>query len=778
MDQHSSTNSFGKRRNDDPPRRGQYPLRPEREMMRHQQDSRRDADSYPQRDTERHPRSYYPQKRPVDRYRPGPPGSYQFAPRRVTRQPSRFGPAARETTTQERYYTARTSLSRAAGSTHRFQELDSDPVIPLPVEAAPSPEREEALPSRGEDEYELLNDAGGLLRRFTKKTCEVITETITEYSRDSYMSAIEVLQRACREVALKSGAVLEVHHCWLYWRKKGMESGGARRWPSNPDDVDKEVETYRQLKSSKSDSERAAYSARLSATPVTAESSANAGTTETVASSGPVQNPRHWPQAEKEFLFGRVQARRNFQDRMSEKAFWRLVGAAMREEGYTRTTEECREWFEKHGRRYFKYDESRYFTRPDVRCAIDSRMPNRVMTPEDSPVGDARRRRRGDSQRTGGRLRSRMSMAQSSPRTPKTPKANKPRTSDSVLHDYNSWKGGYRNRDKIAKNAGDHPLELIRPSAGERFELYTTETRETYDAYEGYDSPPSPAASQPGSPLFVTQDEPQTERNYDPSARNSTSSLFSSSSPLRESQSMMPDETSMPEERVESIGDIEPGETITSEERIGSGETVPADENDLPSLQPNETEDVEDGVQWISDEWGFATPPTMRPSELDDIAPLDNPSDFNSSLNSATTNSSDFSTFATLPNFDDSLTSNETVEEDPMIQPSSPSNVESENRNSSESEAQLLREQQERTDLEIFNLRANYQRVKEARDDDRKKLDDTAQEIDLVVLRRAEQLDSKAANEAEMERIEAELEEKNRVKQALSIALEELEFCG
>ncbi|TGO58950.1 hypothetical protein BCON_0049g00030 [Botryotinia convoluta] len=770
MEQHSGTNSFGKRDNNDPPRREEYRLRPRREMWADHQDSRRDSDSYASRYDRNQPR------REVDRYRPGYRRENPYFPRvphrnHAARYPSRLGPGTRETTTQgsqpSRFDTARTSLSSAAGSADTSQEFESAPMVSHPVEAAPSPEKEEAPPSRAEDEYELLSEYhGGSLRRFTKRMCDVITETITENSGDDYMSPIEILNRACKNVALKTGTILEVHDCWLYWRKKVMQSNIAQPWPDSLDDVDKEVAEYRQLKNTKSDSARAAYAARLATTAVTCGSSATAGTTETVAASEPAKNPKYWPQEEKNFLFEMIKKRRNGQYRVKTKGFWTIVGAAMRREGYTRKSEEYREWFEKHGRRYFNYDETVYYSRPGDRRVGAGRMQHGVMTPEDSPVGDARRRRRGDPQLNGGRVRSRGSLAQRSPRTPRTPKPVKPRMSSVVLHDVNSLANGYRIVDKTAKAAENFPLQLITPSTGERFEPFTTEAREVYDPS------PSSAASPPGNPLFIIEDEPQTERSLDPSARNSTISRLSSTPPLTDSQSMMP------EERVGSIGKIEPVETMTPDGKIGSTEAMPENENNASSLQPNETDDTKDDIQWIGDEWGFATPPTMRPSGTDDMAQIDNQIDFNSSHISASTDSSDPSTFATPPSFDDSLTSNETTEEIPLSQPVFTSNVDSENNNSSESEAQLLREQQERTDLEISNLRANYLIAKEAGDDDRKKLDDTAQELDILIVRRAEQLESQTANLAEMQRIEAELQEKEKVKQVLSVALEVLGFNG
>ncbi|KAF5874648.1 uncharacterized protein Bfra_004661 [Botrytis fragariae] len=791
MEQHSSTNSFGKRDNEDPLSREEYMLRPQRDeyLLRHQremwedhQDSRRGSESYASR--------YYRKqsRRVVDSYRPSDRTNNPYFPRvphrnHAARQPPRLGPGTRETTTQgsqtSRFDTARTSLGSVTGSAGASEDFESAPLVSYPVEAVPSPEREEAPSSRAEDEYELLSEhAGGPIRRFTKKMCDVITETITENSDDDYMSAIEILSRACNNVAVKTGTYLEVHDCWLYWRKKGMQRDIAPRWPENLDDVDEEVEKYRQLKTAKSDSARAAYAARLATTPVPAGSSATAETTETVAVPGPARTSRYWPQEEKDFLFEMVKARKDKQYRVKAKKFWMMVGAAMGREKYTRTSEEYREWFEKHGRRYFNYDETVYYSRPGDRRVSAGRMQHGVMTPEDSPVGDANRRRRGGSQLNSGRVKPRASMAQKSPRTPKTPKPVMPRMSSVVIHDMNSVANGYRIRDKTAKNAEEYPLQLITPSAGERFEPFTTETREAYDP------PPSPAASPPGSPLFVTEDEPQTDRNLVPLARESISSRSSPTPALTSDQSAIPDETKSPRETSES------GETMTSnegiysidptasDERIDSRETISAEVVHTPFSRPNETEDAEDGVQWVSDEWGFATPPIMRPSGMDDRAPMDNQIDFNSSHISASTDSSDPSTSATPPVFDDSLTSNEKTEEIPLSQPVSTNDIESENNHSSESEAQLLREQQERTDLEISNLRANYLRIKEAGDDDRKKLDDTAEELVILILRRAEQLESQTANLAEMQRIEAELQEKENVKQALSIALEELEFYG
>ncbi|TGO25926.1 hypothetical protein BPAE_0070g00460 [Botrytis paeoniae] len=770
MEQYSSTNSFGKRDNDDPPRRQEYRLRSQREMWENHQDSNG------QRYDRNQPR------RVVDRYRPSYRRGNTYFPRvphrnHVARHPSRLGPGTRETTTQgsqtSRFDTARTSLSSATTSAGASEELDSAPMVSYPAEAAPSPEKEEAPSSRAEDEYELLSEhAGGPLRRFTKRMCDVITETITESSGD-YMSAIEVLSRACNNVAMKTGKILEIHDCWLYWHKKGMQRDIAPRWPENLDDVDKEVEKYRQLKTAKSDSARAVYAAPLATAPVTSGSSATAGTTETVTAPGPARTFKYWPQEEKDFLFEMVKKRQKVQHLVKTKGLWTRVGAAMRREGYTRTSEEYREWFEKHGRRYFNYDETVYYSRPGDRRVSAGRMQHGVMTPEDSPVGDANRRRRGVSQLNSGRVRPRASMAQRSPRTPRTPKPVKPRMSSVVLHDMNSLANGYRIVDKTAKKAEEYPLQLITPSTGQRFEPFTTEPREAYDP------PPSPVASPPGSPLLVTEDEPQIERDLVPSAWNSPSSRSSPEPAPTAAQSTMPEETKSPEETLKSSETmtsnegIYSGDPTMSDERVYSGETMPEEVNDTSSSQPNETED---GIEWIGEEWGFATPPTMRPSGTDDMAQIDNHIDFESSLISATTDSSDPYTFATPPSFDDSLTPNETTEEAPLFQPGSTSDVESENNNSSESEAQLLREQQERTDLEISNLRANYLRIKEAGDDDRKKLDDTAQELDILILRRAEQLESQTANLAEIQRIEAELKEKNKVKQVLSVALEVLGF--
>lgn len=769
MEQHRSTNSFGKRDNDDPPREEKYLLRQEREEREASQAWTRDSDVYPSR--------YFrdPQGRKVDRYRPNYRPNYRQnnpyfprVPRRnhAPRHPSRLGPGTRETATQRsentRFDTARTSLSGSAESTDTSQEFES--AVSHPVEAAPFPEREAPPPSRAEDEYELLSEhAGGPVRRFTKHMCEVITESIAESSGDDYLSAVEILKRACVNVGIKTGATLEVHDCWMYWRKKVMQSNIALQWPDNLDDVDKEVEQYRQFKSTKSDSTKAAYVARLATIPVTAESSATAETTETVAAPEPARATTYWTRDEQNFLFELVTERQNQQPPMEPRRFWALIGVAMRRRGYTRKFAEYREWFERHGHRYVNHNETVHNSRTGNRRAGAGRMRIGVMTPEDSPVGDTRRRGRGGSQLNRGRMRSNVSLAQRSPRIPKTPRPVKPRRASMFLRDENSWAGGYRNKDRTAKKAEEFPLQLITPSTGERFEPFTTEPRKVYDP------PPSPAASPPGSPLFVTGDEPQIERDLVPSDRNSATSRLSPTPTLTDDQSMMPGETTTP------VGALESGETMTSNERIGSGERMPEEVNETPSLQPSETEDTEDGVQWAGDLWGFATPPTMRPSGTDDMAQMDNQIDFSSSHISASTDSSDPST-ATPPTFDDSLTSNETIEEIPLSQPVSTNDIESGNNHSSESEAQLLREQQERTDLEIANLQANYLRVKEAREDDRKKLDDTAQELDFVILRRAEQLESQTANLAEMQRIEAELEKKSKAKQALSDALEQLEF--
>ncbi|KAF7886860.1 uncharacterized protein EAF02_003507 [Botrytis sinoallii] len=747
MERHSSINSFGKRDNDDPPRKEPRMLKSQREMFADYQDSRRDSDSYASKHFGSTPR------REVDSYRPSHRTHNPYFPRASYRNhavhhPSRLGPGTRETTTQgsenTRFDTARTSLSGVAGSANATEEWESAPLVSHPAEVVASPEREEAPPSRAEDEYELLSEhAGGPIRRFTKLMCDVITKTITENSGNNYLSAIEILSRACNNVAVKTGTFLEVHDCWLYWRKKGMQRDIAPRWPENLDEVDKEVERYRQLKTTKSESTKAAYVARLATAPVTSESSVTPVTTETVAAPGPARKSKHWTQKEKNFLFEMVKARVNKEYRVkSMKYWWSMVGVAMRKEGYTRKSDEYREWFEQHGRKHFSYHETGYYSQPGDLRVHAGRMQhgNGIMTPEDSPVDDAPRKRRGDSQLNSSRVRFKVSLAQKSPRIPKTPKANKPRMASMVAHDNKSWAGGYRVKDKTAKRAEEYPLQLITPSTGERFEPFTTEPRAAYAP------PPSPAASPPGSPLFVTEDEPQiepqNERDSVPSARNSTTSRFSTTPALADYQSMMSDETTTPEEA------LKPDETMTSNEGVYSGEPTTADEridfqetmseevDDTPSLQPNETEDAENSVQWIGDEWGFATPPAMRPSGTDGMTQMDN-------------------------------------HETPLSQPVSTSDIESENSHGSKPEEQLLREQQERTDLEIANLRANYLRVKEAREDDMKKLDDTAEELDIMILRRAEQLESQAANLAEMQRIEAELEEKIKVKQALSGALEE-----
>ncbi|TGO15681.1 hypothetical protein BTUL_0037g00330 [Botrytis tulipae] len=770
MEQHSSTNSFGKRNNDDPPRREEYMLRPQREEWEASQASRRDSDAYPSRQFRK------PQGRKVDRYRPNYRQDNTSSPRvprrnHAARQPSRLGPGTRETTTQRsentRFDTARTSLSGAAGSADTSQEFESAPMVSHPVEAAPSPEREEVPRSRAEDEYELLSEhAGGPIRRFTKHMCDVITESITESSGDDYLSAIEILNRACVDVGIKTGATLGVHDCWMYWRKKVMQSNIALLWPEIIDDVDKEVQNYRQFKNTKSDSTRAAYVARLATTPVIAESSATAETTETVAAPEPARAPTYWTREEQNFLFNLVTERQNHQSPVGARSFWILIGSAMRKKGHTRKFAEYREWFEKHGHTHVNHDETVHNSRPRDRRAGAGRMRVGVLTPEDSPVDDTRRRGRGGSRLSSGGMRSRVSLAQRSPRTPKTPRPLKPRMSSVVLHDEKSWAGGYRNPDRTAKTAEKYPLQLITPSTGERFGPFTTGPRKAYDP------PPSSVASPPGSPLFVNGDEPQIERDLVPSDRNSTTSRLSPTPELTDDQSIMPDETTTP------VGALELGETMTSDERIGSGEAMPEKVDDTPSLQPSETEDAEDGTQWRGDLWGFATPPTMRPSGTDEMAQIDNQIDFNSSHISASTDSSDPSTSATPPAFDDSLTSNQTIEEIPLSQSVSTNDIESGNNDSSETEAQLLREQQERTDLEISDLQANYLRVQEAREDDRKKLDDTAEELDIIILRRAEQLESQTANLAEMQRIEAELEEKTKARQDLSNALEELEFYG
>ncbi|KAF7900902.1 hypothetical protein EAF00_003123 [Botryotinia globosa] len=786
MEQHGGTNSFGKRDNDDPPRREEYMLRPQREAWEASQASRRDSELYPSRQLRK------PQGRKVDRYRPNYRPVYRpintFSPRiprrnQAARQPSRLGRGTRETTTQRsentHFDTARTSLSDAAGSADTLQEFESARMVSHPVEAAPSPEREEVPRSRAEDEYELLSEhAGGPIRRFTKQMCDVITESITESSDDDYLSGIEILNRACVDVGIKTGATLGVHDCWMYWRKKVMQSNIALLWPESIDDVDKEVRNYRQFKNTKSDSTRAAYVARLATTPVIAESSATAETTETVAAPEPARAPTYWTREEQNFLFNLVTERQNQQSHIGGRTFWVLIGSAMRKRGHTRKFAEFREWFEKHGHTHVNHDETVHNSRPRHHRAGAGGMRIGVLTPEDSPVGVARRRGRGASQLNSGGMRSRVSLAQRSPRIPKTPRPLKPRMASVVLHDEKSWARGYRNRDRTAKTAEKYPLQLITPSTGERFGPFTTEPRKAYDP------PPSPATSPPGTPLFVAGDEPQIEQDLVPSDRNSATSRLSPTPALTDDQSIMPDETTTPE------GALESGETLTSDEgtysgepttpdeSIGFGETLPKEVDDTPSLQPNETEDAGDDVRRTDDLWGFATPPTMRPSGTEEMAQIDNQIEFDSSHISASTDSSDASTFATPPTFNDSLTSNETIEEIPLSQPVSTNDIESGNNHSSESEAQLLREQQERTDLEISNLRANYLRFQEAREDDRKKLDDTAEELDFMILRRAEQLESQAANLAEMRRIEAELEKKTKAKQGLSNALEELEFYG
>ncbi|KAK8907447.1 hypothetical protein QC760_004705 [Botrytis cinerea] len=767
MEQHRGTNSFGKRDNDESPRREEYRFRPQREMAQNHEDSRRDANSYAPR------YNHNQMRRKMDSYRPSRP-HWPRVPRRnyVARNPSYPGPSTHDTYTQESrsspFETARTSLSRAAGAANTSEESESAPLVSHHAEAVPSTKDKETPSSRDEDEYELICEhAGGPLRRFTKKMCDVITETITEHCHDDTMSAIDILKQACINLSVKTGTTLEVHDCWLYWRKRGMRTNIARWWPDSLDDVDKEVADYRRLRSAKSNRARAAYAARLATVPVA--SSETAGTTEAFASSDPVEEPKDWPREEKLLLFAKLKAKRPIQHRLHTNMLWIMVGRAMRREGYTRGRDEYREWFEKYGRAYFDYDETRYFSQPGNPHVGTGRMQNGIMTPEDSPVGDARRRRR-NSNPDGVRARLRGTMAPMSPSVPKTPKPNKPRMSTTVLHDMKSWLGGYRNVDKTAKVAEEYPLPLIKPSEGERFGLFTTEKQENYD-------PPSSAAGcLPGSLLFVTEDEAQSERDLFPSALDATNSHSSPAPALTDAPSTISDETGTPEERVESIGEIKAGETMAPDEQIEPGETIPEDENDAPSLQPNETNNTQDGIQCTSDEWGFATPPFMRPSEAD-MAWIDEYSDFESSHISATTNASDPSTSAGHPSLDNSLTSNETIEEVPLTQPST-SDDETKNNTSSESQAQLLREQQERTDVEISNLRASYLRVKEAEEDEEKKLDDTAQELDIMILRRAEQLKSQTAYLAEMQRIEAELEEKKKAKQALSIALEELEFSG
>ncbi|RAL66128.1 hypothetical protein DID88_005799 [Monilinia fructigena] len=358
------------------------------------------------------------------------------------------------------------------------------------------------LPTKEDDFISIDTNTGR--KRYLKTECAIILQSIEEnhksYPSDSYM----VLQIASKQLQDRTTICRSVEECWVYWKNRGrLDSKTASHWPLDAEDIDMEVMMPRRIKNGTTSSY--AITSGQAALQIASTAAMVSAIMPTIEAS------KLWPKEQKEFLCEVIKKKKNVQQRQSKEVFWQEVGENMAEAGYKEGYRMFRDYWDKHGRNEFRYDELPYFEReatpetikqkrpirrarpPGDRYTPDQRLPyddedddecppksglkslslrrreegirarRRSLTPE-SPLKPIQNRKRLTT--AGRNSPPTRPTKKRVPSTPpyRLPKAPVPQRIDSILHNMYSQ---YHVKDNTAKMASNFPLPLIAPATGE-----------------------------------------------------------------------------------------------------------------------------------------------------------------------------------------------------------------------------------------------------------------------------------------------------------------------
>ncbi|KAA8573913.1 hypothetical protein EYC84_005458 [Monilinia fructicola] len=177
----------------------------------------------------------------------------------------------------------------------------------------------------------------------------------TDAGQKRYLKT-EVLQIASKQLQERTNICRSVEECWVYWKCRGrLDSKTASHWPLDAKDIDMEVMMPRRIKDGTTSSyANTSDQAALQPDPTAAMVPAMMPTAEA---------SKLWPKEQKEFLCEVIKKKKNVQHRKSKEVFWQEVGEDMAEAGYKESYRMFRDYWDKHGRSEFQYDELPYFER-------------------------------------------------------------------------------------------------------------------------------------------------------------------------------------------------------------------------------------------------------------------------------------------------------------------------------------------------------------------------------------------------------------------------------
>ncbi|KAJ8071345.1 hypothetical protein OCU04_001676 [Sclerotinia nivalis] len=353
-----------------------------------------------------------------------------------------------------------TSANEASSSTTSANEASSS--------TTSANEASSSTPEKESDDILIYEPRLKKTKRFLKTECALITQIIEENFQNNDLDAIAILEKASGAVMMRLGIIHSARDCWIYWSYRGRnQSAIARDWPPESEEVDEEVMAFERIR-------RAPDAVMVQvAVPATRASVL-------------------LPKEQREHLCEVIKKKKSNQYGMSVETFWKEVEEAMNQAGYAHDRHKQREYWEKDGRQEFTYDERPYFTRLIKNMATKQTNPTSLKSPANRIRLSARRNNPGQGvmsadspiQQNKGKKR------RSDPDEYKPKKCPKPQ----MLTDMVTYrKSRCKEKDYTAKNANDHPIELIIPSAGERFTPYNRPPE-----------PPEPPASPspPNSPLL------------------------------------------------------------------------------------------------------------------------------------------------------------------------------------------------------------------------------------------------------------------------------------
>ncbi|QSZ33939.1 hypothetical protein DSL72_005518 [Monilinia vaccinii-corymbosi] len=328
-------------------------------------------------------------------------------------------------------------------------------------------------------------------KRYLKTECAIIRRAIEENYQNHPSDSYAVLQIASKQLLEEVNICRSVEECWTYWKLRGKnESKIASHWPLDAEGIDGEVKISRRIS--------------IGTTPPYANTPVEAMVPGTKATGKP---SALWPKEQKELLCEVIKKKQHTQYLVSKEVFWQEVGEDMTAAGYIEGYRMFRDYWDKHGRKEFQYDELPYFDIEVIPETIKQKKPirrgrplrhrygsgqrpphdeytpkramgklslqrgeegtrarERSLTPE-SAIKPIRNRKRHAIADQSSPTRPTKKRAPSSPQH-KLPKAPVPQTSDFLLHNFYS---NYNVKDNTAKIAAEFPLPLIAPATGEVF---------------------------------------------------------------------------------------------------------------------------------------------------------------------------------------------------------------------------------------------------------------------------------------------------------------------